>query len=393
MGIRFAERMNYLKASEIRELLKLADQPDIISFAGGMPAPELFPIEGLKKAAVKVLEEDGKAALQYGPTEGYIPLKDIIAKERMKPAGVNTDASGLIITNGSQQGLDFTGRIFLNKDDVVICESPSYLGAINAFRAYMPKFVEISMDDNGMIMEELEAALKANPNAKFIYTIPDFQNPTGKTMSVDRRKKLVELAEKYNVPVVEDNPYGELRYEGERLPAVKSFDTKGIVIYLGTFSKTFCPGMRLGWICGDPEIISKYVIVKQGADLQPSSTSQREAAVFMQTTNLDEHIKKIREVYKHRRDVMMDVMKKELPDFCKFTYPEGGLFTWVTLPEEYNAREILKKALDAKVAFVVGGSFFPNGGHENTMRLNYSFMSEDKIVEGIKRLGKVLRSL
>lgn len=393
MGIRFAERMNYLKASEIRELLKLADQPDIISFAGGMPAPELFPIEGLKKAAVKVLEEDGKAALQYGPTEGYIPLKDIIAKERMKPAGVNTDASGLIITNGSQQGLDFTGRIFLNKDDVVICESPSYLGAINAFRAYMPKFVEISMDDNGMIMEELEAALKANPNTKFIYTIPDFQNPTGKTMSVDRRKKLVELAEKYNVPVVEDNPYGELRYEGERLPAVKSFDTKGIVIYLGTFSKTFCPGMRLGWICGDPEIISKYVIVKQGADLQPSSTSQREAAVFMQTTNLDEHIKKIREVYKHRRDVMMDVMKKELPDFCKFTYPEGGLFTWVTLPEEYNAREILKKALDAKVAFVVGGSFFPNGGHENTMRLNYSFMSEDKIVEGIKRLGKVLRSL
>lgn len=393
MGIRFAERMNYLKASEIRELLKLADQPDIISFAGGMPAPELFPIEGLKKAAVKVLEEDGKAALQYGPTEGYIPLKDIIAKERMKPAGVNTDASGLIITNGSQQGLDFTGRIFLNKDDVVICESPSYLGAINAFRAYMPKFVEISMDDNGMIMEELEAALKTNPNAKFIYTIPDFQNPTGKTMSVDRRKKLVELAEKYNVPVVEDNPYGELRYEGERLPAVKSFDTKGIVIYLGTFSKTFCPGMRLGWICGDPEIISKYVIVKQGADLQPSSTSQREAAVFMQTTNLDEHIKKIREVYKHRRDVMMDVMKKELPDFCKFTYPEGGLFTWVTLPEEYNAREILKKALDAKVAFVVGGSFFPNGGHENTMRLNYSFMSEDKIVEGIKRLGKVLRSL
>ncbi len=393
MGIRFAERMNYLKASEIRELLKLADQPDIISFAGGMPAPELFPIEGLKKAAVKVLEEDGKAALQYGPTEGYIPLKDIIAKERMKPAGVNTDASGLIITNGSQQGLDFTGRIFLNKDDVVICESPSYLGAINAFRAYMPKFVEISMDDNGMIMEELEAALKANPNAKFIYTIPDFQNPTGKTMSVDRRKKLVELAEKYNVPVVEDNPYGELRYEGERLPAVKSFDTKGIVIYLGTFSKTFCPGMRLGWICGDPEIISKYVIVKQGADLQPSSTSQREAAVFMQTTNLDEHIKKIREVYKHRRDVMMDVMKKELPDFCKFTYPEGGLFTWVTLPEGYNAREILKKALDAKVAFVVGGSFFPNGGHENTMRLNYSFMSEDKIVEGIKRLGKVLRSL
>lgn len=392
MGIRFAERMNYLKASEIRELLKLADQPDIISFAGGMPAPELFPIEGLKKAAMKVLEEDGKGALQYGPTEGYIPLKNIIANERMKPAGVNADQKEILITNGSQQGLDFSGRIFLNKDDVVICESPSYLGAINAFRAYMPKFVEISMDDDGMIIEELEKALESNPNAKFIYTIPDFQNPTGKTLSVDRRKRMVELAEKYNVPIIEDNPYGELRYEGERLPAIKSFDTKGIVIYLGTFSKTFCPGMRLGWICADSSIISKYVLVKQGADLQPSSISQREAAVFMEMNNLDEHIKKIKEVYKKRRDVMMETMKNELPDYCKFTYPEGGLFTWVTLPEEYSAREILNKALEAKVAFVVGGSFFPNGGHENTMRLNYSYMSEDKIVEGIKRLGKVLKS-
>lgn len=393
MEIKLAERMNYLKASEIRELLKLADQPDIISFAGGMPAPELFPVEQLKEAVAKVLNDDPKGALQYGPTEGYIPLKKIIVEERMKPAGVNVDETCVLVTNGSQQGLDFSGRIFLDKDDVVICESPSYLGAINAFRAYMPKFVEISMDDNGMIMEELEIALKENPRAKFIYTIPDFQNPTGKTMSVDRRKRLVELAEKYNVPVVEDNPYGELRYEGKRLPAIKSFDTKNLVIYLGTFSKTFCPGMRLGWICASPEIISKYVLVKQGADLQPSSISQRDAAVFMQMYNLDEHIAKIKAVYKKRRDVMMETMKNELPDFCKFTYPEGGLFTWVTLPENYNTRDVLAKALKEKVAFVVGGSFFPNGGHENSMRLNYSFMPEDKIVEGIKRLGKVLRNL
>lgn len=390
--MRFAERMNYLRASEIRELLKLADQPDIISFAGGMPAPELFPIEGLKKAAIKVLDEDGKTALQYGPTEGYSLLRSIIAKERMVPAGVNVDESNILITNGSQQGLDFTGRVFLDKDDIIICESPTYLGALNAFRAYMPRFVEVPMDDKGMIIEELEKALKAYPNAKYIYTIPDFQNPTGKTLSVERRKKLVKIAERFRIPIIEDNPYGELIYEGERLPAIKSFDETGIVIYLGTFSKTFCPGMRLGWVCAEQNLLSKYILVKQGADLQPSSISQREAAVFMQMNNLNEHILKIRSVYKKRRDIMVAALKNELPENCTFTYPEGGLFTWVTLPENMNARDIIIKALDEKVAFVVGGSFFANGGHENTMRLNYSYMPEDKIIEGVKRLGKVLKN-
>jgi 2-aminoadipate transaminase len=393
MEIRLAERMNYLKASEIRELLKLAELPEIISFAGGLPAPELFPIEGLKEASLQVLEKDGKAALQYGPTEGYLPLRKIIAEERMKPAGVNVTEENILITNGSQQGLDFTGRIFLNKGDIVICESPTYLGAINAFRAYMPKFVEVPMDDNGMIIEDLERALEAHPDAKYIYTIPDFQNPSGKTLSVDRRKRLVELATKYNVPVIEDNPYGELIYEGERLPSIKSFDEKGLVIYLGTFSKTFCPGMRLGWVCADADLVSKYVLVKQGADLQPSSLSQREAAVFMQNYNLEEHIAKIRQVYKNRRDIMVAAMEKEFPKNCTFTYPEGGLFTWVTLPENVSARDVFPKAIEEKVAFVVGGSFFANGGHENTMRLNYSNMPEDKIVEGIKRLGKVLRDI
>lgn len=393
MEIRFANRMNLLKTSEIRELLKFAEKPEIISFAGGMPAPELFPIEKIKEAVCKVLDESGKLALQYSATEGFAPLRKIIAEERMKASGVEATMNDIVITHGSQQGLDFSGRIFLNPGDVVICESPSYLGAINAFKAYEPKFVEIEMDDNGMIMEELEKALKENPDAKFIYTIPDFQNPTGKTLSIERRKRMVELATQYRVPIIEDNPYGELIFEGESLPSIKSFDKEGLVIYLGTFSKTFCPGLRIGWVCAAAEILMKYIIVKQGADLQSNSLAQREAAAFMQMNDLNEHIEKIKVVYKKRKDLMVETMKKEFPENCSFTNPGGGLFTWVKLPEHMDAREVFKLALEEKVAFVPGSSFFPNGGKHNYFRLNYSNMNEEKIVEGIKRLGKVLRSL
>jgi len=393
MAIRFADRMSLLKTSEIRELLKFAEMPDIISFAGGMPAPELFPIEELKEVAAKVLDESGKQALQYSSTEGYGPLREIIASERMKAAGVNVNADDILITSGSQQGLDFSGKIFLNPGDTVICESPSYLGALNAFRAYQPKFVEVEMDDDGLIIDELEKALKENPDARFIYTIPDFQNPTGKTLALDRRKKMVELAVKYNVPIVEDNPYGELRFEGEKIPAIKSFDTEGIVIYLGTFSKTFTPGLRLGWVCASPEILRKYLIVKQGADLQTNSMSQRVAAVFMQMHKLDEHIEKIKAVYSKRKNLMLETMDKELPSTCSFTRPSGGLFTWVKFPEGVQSTDVFKLALEEKVAFVPGDSFYPNGGDKNHGRFNYSNMPEDKIVEGIKRLGKVLRAL
>lgn len=391
MDLRLANRMSLLRTSEIRELLKFAERPEIISFAGGMPAPELFPVEEIKKSIEKVLDMSGRSALQYSATEGFYQLRKIIAEERMKAAGVTATADDIVITSGSQQGLDFSGRIFINPGDVVICESPSYLGALNAFRAYEPKFVEIEMDDNGMIMDELEKALSQNPNAKFIYTIPDFQNPTGKTLSLERRKKLVELAVKYNVPVIEDNPYGELRFEGERLPAIKSFDKDGIVVYLGTYSKTFCPGLRIGWVCANKMLLSKYVIVKQGADLQCNSLTQREAAMFMQMNNLDEHIEKIKVVYKKRRDLMLETMEKEFPNNCTFTRPQGGLFTWVKFPENADAQEIFNLALKENVAFVPGGSFFPNGGKKNYGRFNYSNMSEEKIVEGIKRLGKVLR--
>ncbi|SMP59193.1 PLP-dependent aminotransferase family protein [Anoxynatronum buryatiense] len=394
MNIQFADRMNNLQASEIRELLKLAERPEIISFAGGLPAPELFPVEAMKVVGVKVLEEQGMQALQYSATEGYGPLREKIAA-RMAAIGVNATADNVLITSGSQQGLDFAGKVFLNEGDIVITERPSYLGAIMAFKAYSPEFVDIAMDDDGMDMAELERVLTTRDRVKMIYVIPDFQNPTGKTWSVERRKQLVELANRFDLPIVEDNPYGELRFEGQRPPAVKSFDTQGRVLFLGTFSKTFCPGMRLGWTLGEGELLNKFVLVKQGADLQTSSLGQRELNQFMEDYDLDEHIATIREVYRSRRDVMLTAMETYFPkvEGLTFTYPNGGLFTWVELPAHMNARELFKRALEKEVAFVPGGSFYPNGGYENTLRLNYSNMPEEKIKEGIKRLGEAIQEM
>ena len=392
MAIKYAKRMENIKGSAIRELLKLTEQPEIISFAGGLPAPELFPIEALKQVSLKVLDTDGKAALQYSPTEGYIPLRKIIS-ERLNRIGINSDYENILITSGSQQGLEFCARVFVDEGDSIICESPSYLGALNAFKAYMPNFVEVEMDEDGMKMDELEKALKENPNARFIYTIPDFQNPSGITMSLERRKRIVELAEEYNVPIVEDNPYGDLRFDGEKHPPISYFDTKGLVVYLGTFSKIFAPGLRLGWVSASPEVVQKYILVKQGADLQSNSMSQREIATYIEMYDIDAHIEKIIEVYRKRRDLMLDTMEKEFPKNVSYTYPNGGLFTWVTLPKGVDAAEVLKLALEEKVAFVPGGSFYPNPGNENHFRLNYSNMPEDKIVEGITRLGKVLKSI
>ncbi len=390
MSLNYAKRMDNIRASEIRELLKLTQQPNIISFAGGMPAPESFPIEEFVKIGKEVLEKSGNLALQYGPTEGYQPLREAIAK-RMAKIKVDAKAENILVTSGSQQGLDFAAKVFINPGDIIVCESPTYLGAINAFKAYEPKFIEVSTDEDGMNMEELEEALKNNENVKFIYVIPDFQNPTGKTWSIERRKKLVELGNKYNVAIIEDSPYGELRFEGEVLPAIKHFDTEGRVAFLGTFSKILCPGLRLGWVEADTELLNKFILVKQGADLQSSTISQMEAAKFFELYDIDAHIQKIIDLYKVRRDVMMKTIEEEFPKEVSYTYPEGGLFTWVILPEYMNARELALKALEENVAYVPGGSFFPNGGNENTFRLNYSNMNEEKIIEGIKKLGKVIK--
>ncbi len=387
----FAKRMEHLKVSAIREILKITVNPEIISFAGGLPAPELFPVEEMKKVAVAVLEEAGAEALQYSTTEGFMPLRKQIALRMNQKFDMDVTPENIQIISGSQQGLDLSGKLFIDEEDVVLCESPTYLAAISAFRAYNPRFIAVPTDDNGMIIEELEKILKNTPKVKLVYVIPDFQNPTGRSWSLERREKFMELINAYEIPVIEDNPYGELRFEGEMLPALKKLDTKGLVIFFSTFSKIFCPGLRVGWIVAEKRFLEKYTLVKQGTDLHTSSINQREISKYMELYDLDENVEKIRKVYKKRRDVMIEAMEKEFPKDIKFTRPKGGLFLWVELPMRIKAEKLLMECLKQNVAFVPGDTFFPNGGIENTLRLNYSNMSEARIVEGITRLAKVIR--
>jgi 2-aminoadipate transaminase len=385
--------MNVVKASTIREILKLTEKPEVISFGGGMPAPELFPIEEMKEVTLKVLDEDGQKALQYAPTDGFLPLREKIV-ERLNRLGIEgISAKNILLTSGSQQGLDFSGKIFLDPGDVVICERPSYLGAINAFKAYECRFVDIPMDDDGMIMEKLEKALQANTRVKFIYVIPDFQNPTGKTWSAERRRELVKMADKYDKVIIEDNPYYELRYEGETPPAIKSFDREGRVIFLGTFSKTLSPGLRMGWVCACDEILNKYNLIKQGSDLQVNSLTQRQLNAYLEMYDLDARIEDLKEVYRKRRDLMVSEMKKNFPEGVKIFVPQGGLFVWLEFPRNINTTELMIKALEKNVAFVPGDPFYPNGGGENTCRFSFSNMPDDKIIEGIRRMGEVVREI
>lgn len=390
MDFNLAKRMDNIKASEVREILKITENPEVISFAGGLPAPELFPVEEIKEVSRLVLESDGPKALQYTTTEGFKPLREWIANRMNNRLGTAFDCDNILITHGSQQALDLTGKVFLDKGDIVFCESPTYLAAISAFRAYECSFVEIPTDNDGMIIAELVRQIEKSPEAKLIYIIPDFQNPTGRTWSLERRKELGKISAQYNIAVLEDNPYGELRFEGEFLPAVKAFDTNGNVLCTGTFSKIFCPGYRIGWIAGDKDLIRQYVLVKQGTDLQCNTIAQMEIAKFLELYDIDKHIEKIRSVYKKRRDLTVGVMEKVFPRNVSFTRPQGGLFAWAELPCHINARDLLEKCLERNVAFVPGGSFFPNGGNENTFRINFSNMPEDRIIEGINRLGNVL---
>lgn len=390
--VQFASRMDQLKGSAIRELLALANRPEVLSFAGGMPAPELFPIEKIKAATNAVLDEQGRAALQYSSTEGFVHLREQIAARMEAKNGIKTSAANILMTEGSQQGLDYSARVFLNKGDVVLLESPSYLGAINAFKACEPQFIEIPTDDHGMIMEELERVLATTANVKMIYVIPDFQNPSGRTWPLKRRERFMEIVNRYEIPVIEDNPYGELRYENENMPALKSMDTKGLVIFLGTFSKILAPGYRLGWVCAEGEILKKYNIMAQAAALQASSDAQLVVSRFIDMFDLDEHVSTIRACYKHRRDVMLETMAREFPPEAKFTHPDGGLFTWIELPDYIDTKEMAGQCLARNVAYVPGEGFFPNGGHNNCIRLNYSCMPEEKIVQGMTILGEVIKA-
>ena len=393
MRMKFAKRIDSLRASDIREILKITQRAEVISFAGGLPAPELFPVEEIKEISRLLMEESGRVALQYSTTEGYEPLRQKIAARIGRKFQTQASAEEVMITSGSQQALDFTGKLFLDAGDVVLCESPTYLAAISAFRAYQPEFIAVPTDDDGMIIEELERILATTDNVKLVYVIPDFQNPTGRTWSRERRRRFIETVSRYGVAVLEDNPYGELRFEGEILPSIKSMDREGLVIGTGTFSKTFCPGMRIGWLVAAPPVIEKYVLIKQGADLCTSLRNQMEIDLFMERFDFEGNLVRLTELYRQRRNSMVAALEAMMPEGVSFTRPQGGLFLWVTLPERIKAIDLLKRCLEQNVAFVPGDSFFPNGGVENTLRLNYSNMPEDRIREGVARLAAAIRSM
>ncbi len=394
---RFAQRTQRMSSSAIRELLKLTELPDIISFAGGLPAPDVFPTEQFREACDRVLRDYGAQALQYSTTEGYRPLREQIVRHTAR-FGVTVTPDNILVTSGSQQALDLLGKILINPGDRILVESPTYLGALQAWSAYGAEYVTVPMDDHGMVTEGLEEALRSGP--KFIYVLPNFQNPTGVTLALERRHKLIELADRYGVPIVEDDPYGQLRYEGEHLPSVVLLDSQfrdegdncygGNVIYLSTFSKILAPGIRLAWVVAPPEVIRKLVQAKQGADLHTSTFNQLVAYEVSRGGFLDQHIKLIRQVYGERRDVMLGAMDAYFPPGVDWTHPQGGLFLWGVLPENLSAAEVLKVAVEQKVAFVPGAPFYPTGGGHNTMRINFSNATPEKIMEGISRLGRVL---
>jgi 2-aminoadipate transaminase len=394
---RFSCRAQAMKSSVIRELLKLTEQPDIISFAGGLPAPEVFPVEAFQRASKKVLAENGPKALQYGPTEGYLPLRQLIAEKCSQP-GYQVQAENVLITSGSQQALDLIGMTFINRGDYLLVESPTYLGALQAWNPYGPQYVTISTDDDGLDTGDLEKQLRKGP--KFIYVIPTFQNPLGVTMSLKRREELVTLADRYGVPIMEDDPYGKLRFEGEDLPTVAALDNKlrggkdstvSNVVYMSTFSKTLAPGMRIAWVIAPPEVINKLVMAKQGTDLQTPTINQYITYEVAKDGFLEEHIKKIVEVYRERRNVMLEAFDEYMPEGVTWTRPQGGLFLWLKVPEYMDTVDIFKDAVEQKVAFVPGISFHADGSVHNTMRFNFSNSTPEMIVEGVNRISMVIK--
>ncbi len=383
-----------MKASAIREILKIIQRSNVISLAGGMPDPATFPTEELNEAAKQIFAKDSARALQYSSTEGLQELREFIlnwlAEDNKK-----ADLDNIMITSGSQQGLDLMSKVLLDPGDIVIVELPSYLAALNAFRSYGGEMVGIPMDDKGMRMDILEETLNQlkteGKKVKFIYTISNFQNPAGVTMSLPRRKRILEIARKFEVFILEDNPYDKLRFEGEPIPSIYSLGNEGYVISLGTFSKILCPGLRLAWILGDKEIIEKLVIMKQATDLCTTILNQLIAYEYCRQNDIDKNIESNVQIYRKKRDVMLESLDKYFPSEASWTKPEGGFFVFVTLPEYINTDEMFLEAIEEKVAYVSGAPFFANGKGQNTMRLSFCYPKEKDIEEGIKKLGQVIK--
>ncbi len=384
MHAKFATRMNSLSGSAIREILKMMVDPEIISFGGGMPSPKSFPTNTIAELSSALIEQQGTAVLQYGTTEGWAPLREVMA-EVMKPRGIECTRENVLILTGSSQGIELFTKVMINPGDVVLCEAPTFLGALQTFTSYQARIVGVELEDDGVDIRALERAMQEY-KPKFFYTVSTFQNPTGCTMSMDKRRRVVELANKYDTLILEDDPYGSLRYSGEALPAIASMDTQGRVMHLNSFSKTISPGLRVGAAIGNPEILRAMVINKQGADTHTSNLSQAVVDAYIRGGHYFKHIEEMIPSYRAQLQAMLDAFSY-FPEGTSHTMPEGGLFVWCELPKALDAQELAAMAVQRKVAYVPGVFFYPEGGHKNTIRLNFSACEPERIEEGMKRLG------
>lgn len=399
---RYAQRVQRIRGSAIRELLKFTVQPETISLAGGLPAGELFPIEQITAVTQRILAKNGQQALQYGPTEGYMPLRELLAHQ-LSETGINVSRENILITSGSQQGLDLLARVLLNPGDRVLVESPTYMGALQVFRPYEVEFVAARSDEEGIVTAELEPLLRQGP--KCFYALPTFQNPSGVTMTLERRRQLIELAGRYDLAIIEDDPYSQLRFEGEPLPSLFALESErqqqgagrdqpyqGNVVLVKTFSKVLTPGLRVAWVVGPEPLIRTLVRAKQGTDLHTATLNQMISYELIHDGLLEEHVPRLRALYHERRDAMLAALEEYCPDFVHWTHPQGGLFLWLTLPPEIDATDLLRDALEQRVTFVPGMSFHCDGSGTNKLRLSFSNVAPARIEEAIQRLGKLLHT-
>ena len=394
MEFNFSNRVQSLKPSAIREIFKSLTNPNVISFAAGNPSPLSFPVEKLKVLADKIFEESAASSLQYGITEGYTPLREQVAERLKSKFNTGRDFDETIIVSGGQQGIDLTCKVLCNEGDTVVCENPSFIGALNAFRSYGVNLKGLDVGDDGIDPEELETLLKTDKKVKLIYLIPTFQNPAGITMSLEKRKAVLAVAEKYNVPILEDNPYGELRFAGTDIPTIKSMDDEGIVIYCGSFSKILSAGMRVGFLCGHKDLIQKIVVVKQTNDVHTNLFFQMLCSRFISEYGLDDHIAGIKKLYRDNCMTMLSEMDAKFPENVKYTRPEGGLFLWVTMPDSVDMNEFIKKTVAAEVAVVPGATFLPDTGMvSHSFRMNYSMPTKDQIIKGVGILADVMKNM
>lgn len=385
-----AQRMAGMKASAVREILKVAERPDVLSFAGGLPAPELFPVDAIAQAHAEVFAQEGRLALQYSTTEGYGPLREWISAH-LGERGLKVGADQVLITNGSQQGIELVAKVMLDPGDLVVVENPSYLAALQTFSGYQATYAVVGSDDDGMRVDELEALLGTR-KPKLIYLVPNFQNPKGTTLSLERRRALVRFAQRHGVLILEDNPYGELRFRGEHLPSLASLDDEGVVVTLGSFSKVLAPGLRIGWMVAPREILRAATVVKQAADLHTATVAQRATARLLADFDFNGHLERLRDIYGERCQAMLESLERHMPVGTRWTRPEGGMFVWAELPRGMSAETLFPLALEKRVAFVPGAPFFASEPRHEFMRLNFSNRPPELLEEGMRRLGSVIKA-